>query len=162
MREIKFRAWIARHKVLKEVKSIHFGTGKINVSWKRGEHCAGGNLSYSFDEIELDQFTGLADNEGREIYENDIIIQKVVNHIHKHVTYCTGIVRYGQGTSMFYIDQGPYMTKPLLTGWLSSKTEPLTEINLVLGNTHENPELIETVDQSNCKKAFAEKESEVR
>ncbi len=61
MREIKFRAWIKEEKVLTSWEEIQEGYG----------------FDYVFEhqeKVELMQYTGLKDKNGKEIYEGDIVL----------------------------------------------------------------------------------------
>jgi uncharacterized phage protein (TIGR01671 family) len=63
MREIKFRAWEKNLKEIIPIDSINFEHKMVNMNsaWR------------FFNEIELMQYTGLKDKNGKEIYEGDII-----------------------------------------------------------------------------------------
>lgn len=131
MREIKFRAWIDKmiscdwdgkiwsykpYKAMKEVKSVHFGTGKIIISDKHGNH------SEHPSDYALMQYTGLKDKNGVEIYEGDII----------------------------HAFGAPLEVKWIVDGWFADceKTriceagQEWDDNCEVIGNIHENPELL--------------------
>ena len=72
MRELKFRAWIKEFKIMKEVSSMHLNTKKCTVTAKPGGF-GRPDISFTFDEVELMQFTGVLDMDGTEIYEGDIV-----------------------------------------------------------------------------------------
>lgn len=123
MREIKFRAWNGK-------KLIYGPTDDNNSpSWILA-FCAGTN-------IEPEQYTGLKDKNGKEIYEGDILYFDIqdyngIDHFNK------SFVEYaGSGFGVSY-----------------NKADRFIELDLVMlnddeveviGNIHENPELLDTL-----------------
>lgn len=123
-REIKFRAWYKG--VTSEfipVDSIDFKKKLITcgVSWRW------------IDEITLEQFTGLYDKDGKEIYEGDIVVWYVNESIAK------GIVEY-------LPESGCYDLKNFSDNWHVCNDWLRGEYE-VLGNIHENKELLTKEEQ---------------
>ena len=110
-REIKFRFYDKTDKRMKYFGSI----------WNMPDP------SYDFDDIQ--QFTGLLDKNGKEIFEGDIV--KIAGHTDNDV------VIFKDGA--FCIEGWTNTLAELMTDW-SSNIDPTTIE--VIGNVHENPELL--------------------
>lgn len=131
MREIKFRAWEKNMKEMINVDSIDFERKIINKEfvWRM------------LSEVVLTQFTELKDKNGVEIYEGDIVDFTFFDHYDNGANY-KGVVKYRSGIyeiwknndSEFFESDGPFI---LNFAWLQ------TEEFEVIGNIHENPELLE-------------------
>ena len=120
MREIKFRAWNKQKKEMMKVSSISLENKEIAVKDFGTYHF------FRIKDIELMQYTGLKDKNGKEIYEGDIV---VLNNI-ENDNMC--IVRY---------EHSSYR----LEGW--SLREDLSNVEgrflEVVGNIYENKNLLE-------------------
>ena len=121
MREIKFRVWCPTSK--------HFSTQPwlscdgLMLKW---EHT--GDIQtltdIRFDNYVIQQYTGLKDKNGKEIYEGDILSYK-------------GMHRVGNGVSIVSFDDGSFMIDEDFAdkNWAVEHE--------VIGNIFENPELLE-------------------
>lgn len=108
-REIKFRAWDSkRNEMIMPCVNMLVCSYNGNAEWQFGYDAP------KFMAVELMQYTGLKDKNGKEIYEKDAV------HI------------YGYGT---YVCEFPFLEL------YDSVME--NDIGEILGNIHENPELLD-------------------
>lgn len=123
MHEIKFRAWYKPYKQMCQVESLRFdGNGVYRaVLIEESFH---DRRIVEADEIVIEQYTGLKDKNGTDIYEGDILIDDTGEPIEYWV------VKFSDGG---------------FVGECAGVAEPLFELtNLeVIGNIHENSELLE-------------------
>lgn len=133
-REIKFRAWNKVWGMMSLVDKIEFEEGKpvsVSVTIKATDfdHTDEWSDYEVGDDIILQQYTGLKDKNGKEIFEGDIV--KIAGHTDNDV------VIFKDGA--FCIEGWTNTLAELMTDW-SSNVDP--ELIEVIGNVHENPELL--------------------
>ena len=123
MREIKVRAWYKPYKQMCQVESLRFDGNGVYAAVLIEESFYDRRLVEA-DEIVIEQFTGLKDKNGTEIYEGDILIDDTGEPIEYWV------VKFSDGG---------------FVGECAGVAESLFELtNLeVVGNIHKNPELLE-------------------
>ena len=137
MRNIKFRAYIkdtnkrvpSEINKIVEVKSLHLGSRKAIIGYSKSSSNYG-NYSISFDDIELMQYTGLHDKNGKEIYEGDIV---------EWAGYKMEVF-WGEDIGIGY----GFCWRPCgdNTDYHESMTGFIDEYE-VIGNIYDNPELLE-------------------
>ena len=119
MREIKFRAW-------DKDKNKMFVNGQL-ASWRLDIITANNNLV-------IMQFTGLLDKNGVEIYEGDIVIGEPPRYVNKNI----GVVSY-YGCAFHWEGKKSNREK-----WFDTITSDFEKADIeVIGNIHQNPELLE-------------------
>lgn len=124
MRELKFRVWDNSDEEWSSV-SPHIG-----YSHNKGYFELEGS-KYQRDNCIIQQYTGLKDSKGVEIYEGDILVEK---HDGGEGEAYIGAVSFMAGT--FMIDEDS------LYNYVYSNTPDVLEDFTVEGNIFENPELL--------------------
>lgn len=121
-REIKFRVYISKYKILDTPDIINFNTQEVKYD----------SDYYSLDDIELMQYTGIKDKNGKEIYEGDIVLIRIdkTNILHKT------IVKFKHGAFIADIIGDNDYIYLFHFGFNKDDFE-------VVGNIYENPELLE-------------------
>lgn len=134
MREIKFRAWDAEEKEWLCIKHLGIMNNGIWYVQAIDENENDIDPPYFEDDknLKLMQFTGLADKNGVEIYEGDIV--------HAYTEETDGWVSAELTGVIEYLDNS-YCIKSFDSGiynslWINAETFE------VIGNIYENPELI--------------------
>lgn len=128
MRELKFRAWDKKQK--KMLYGVSIGTLRV---WDENAPFLSNEFSYSEDCV-FEQYTGLKDNHGKEIYEGDIV---------KVLGLCSSVYQCDSGEWVlphFYKEDDPISS--LIFHCDKGQIE-------IIGNIHEYPELLEKEDAGN-------------
>ncbi|MFB5503920.1 YopX family protein [Enterococcus faecalis] len=136
----KFRAWDKRENTMRNVAVLHFTKGgKVNSIeyWKTPSELK----SYHVRNLVLMQSTGLKDKNGVEIFEGDIL--KIIEVTNEGISeYITDVI--WEDCSFVFKSDGVDYYDSFLGAFSGdpNTTYPLFEL-LVIGNIHENPELLE-------------------
>ena len=134
MRELKLRAWHKPYKQMCQVESLRFDGNGVYTAVLIEESFYDRRLVEA-DEIVIEQFTGLKDKNGTEIYEGDIIFQKPLS---KNSIGWVGKIIFKQGAFMAEVyERGKIVMYLFLSDFNPEKTCE------GIGNIHENPELVE-------------------
>lgn len=130
MREIKFRAYNRDWNMTLPVDEIKFENGEavsVSVTIKASDYDHKGEWADYIvgDEITIEQFTGLKDKNGKEIYEGDILKYEETGSF--------GVMTWLEKTAQFGFSNG----------W-ANPVYGYTNVNeaVIIGNIFENPELI--------------------
>lgn len=130
MRELKFRAWDNLKKEWLKKKVYHFnphfnaeGIGEFRLP----QHPQGHTIQ---------QYTGMKDRKGVEVYEGDIVVEKITEEMAANGdSAIIGKVYFAAGTFMIDGD-GP------LYNHVHSLSPDVLEDFIVAGNMFQNPELL--------------------
>ena len=132
MREIKFMAWHKEKKILREVFEISFSGGYVILAG----FGSFGEIEAPIRDVELLQYTGFKDKNGKEIYDGYIVSVKYLYD--KRITDRVQVVwREDKASSGLKSLKG-------LTNEVYELYQVTAEHNLeIIGNIYENPELLQ-------------------
>nr|DAG72428.1 MAG TPA: YopX protein [Caudoviricetes sp.] len=138
MREIKFRVWdnIAKKYIDGKHVSIS-GLGLLHVAKRIIKNCFRPLHTRKNPWFIVEQYTGLKDINGTEIYGGDIIVQKSLG---SNKSGCRGKITYKEDHAAFMFEVYE-RGKPVM--WLFLNEFNPEKTCEVIGNIHENPELLE-------------------
>lgn len=136
----KFRTWIKTRKRMVETDDllcIDYENEEIvtqEIYFVNGLPDERDIDNYNFDEVELMQSTGLKDKNGKEIFEGDVVRQVRTQPTTEN-EIVLGIVTMIEGAWLIMNDSEQ------LASYLWSETD----INEIIGNIYENPDLLEVI-----------------
>ena len=126
MKKIKYRAWAKDLEKMFPVAEIDFVNETVSLMIiENGKHIQ--NLIYSFENVILMQYTGLKDENGKEVCESDIL-KRETNKI------SILVVSWDEEHYQFRFKDTKYIHKMHCS---------LEYDTLIIGNIYENPELLE-------------------
>lgn len=151
MRTIKFRAFDKKTNTIREVVRIDFDNDNFNYMLRTPTESAPKHWTLrKSDEVELMQHTGLKDKNGKEIYEGDILSTHRESYFHNYITGDEDAIDQDlKGLVVIIASKGACLKKPKYYCNLSGEDGTLNQYynfsayrSEVIGNIHENPDLI--------------------
>ena len=130
MKDLKFRAWIKNYNCYADV--LGFEQDRLFVQFQSGER-AQHRLYVPIEDCVLEQYTGLKDKNGKEIYEGDIVLDYYDGED-------TFIVKWDKDAVSFILTDTDNIICVNFYDYFPDK-----ELE-VIGNIHENQELLEAKD----------------
>lgn len=137
MREIKFRAWHKEQQIMFPIReAIWFKMD--SQSWVNESHQVPTNRLHGYDgeTIELMQYTGLKDKNGKEIYEGDIFEIGWRKESLEQLVY----VDFDKAGFVIRLCKTPANEQPIYN-LVYARTFEMRDVE-VIGNIYENPELL--------------------
>ena len=128
MRDLKFRAWIKNYNCYADV--LGFEQDRLFVQFQSGER-AQHRLYVPIEDCVLEQYTGLKDKNGKEIYEGDIVLDCYDGDD-------AFIVEWDKDTASFILTDTEHILNVSFDNFYPDKYLE------VIGNIHENQELMES------------------
>ena len=125
-RQIKFRAWHMPFRPKGPMQEMVHGRASSILAFAK----------MSPDEYIVEQYTGLKDKNGKEIYEGDILAWH--SNIYRKQDWI-GLVKY-RGAGFVVQESSRSFSTP---DWLETACNKDANIIEVVGDIHENPELVE-------------------
>ena len=153
MRKIKFRAWNIERRVMYNVGDLTIrkewiGSNSVNKLDKIGDTIGMNYLNRDKVEFELMQFTGLKDKNGKGIFEGDVLKIKVEVEANQFQEFepqptiwqeITCLIKWADNGACFYLDT--IKADKYLKNWGFYDIDNNSDREII-GNIHENPELI--------------------
>ena len=137
MRELKFRSWLKNYNCYADV--LGFEQGRLFVQFQSGERSQH-RLYVPIEDCILEQYTGLKDKNGKDIYEGDIvdvIFPTKLRGVEEHQIW---VCRFGVKRVGFVLNRETNARIFSLTfGEINAKNLAVE----VIGNIHENADLLE-------------------
>jgi uncharacterized phage protein (TIGR01671 family) len=138
-REIKFRAWLRKYEKMVDVKRINFDVKNVECYLVSKNEC---NLSeFVFNEVELMQYTGIKDKNGKQIYEGDIVSEEHPESNHEPFDQIPDSIR---GVVKF--ERGKFIVPAKVNYGVEKRNLHAVKGVAVVGNIYENPELLDKLN----------------
>lgn len=137
MREIEFKAWDKQDKIMYDWEEISIEKEQVFIR--------DGDLYKTFEQVELIQYTGLKDKNGKKIFEGDILKDTYYrdNGWKDWKTEGKGYIRFlNAAFCLVDMEKDEEMYDTLYNRLNPSDTKAVVSVE-VIGNIHENPELLE-------------------